>query len=521
MLKQKKFFISTPIYYSSGNPHIGHAYTTIIADVLARYKRLFGYDVFFLTGMDEHGQKIQQKAFEENISPKALVDRNSIIFLNLWKRLHISFSKFIRTTQMDHEESVQKVFSYLYKQGKIYLGQWTGYYCVSCEENYNPAEIIKSQDNIMLCRMGHKLETKSEESYFYKMSDQAPFLKTYYQNHPNSIIPNERANETINNFLNNLEDLSISRTTFDWGIPIAENPKHVIYVWLDALMNYLTATGYLSNNDELFQKYWCDNETEIVHLLSKEIARFHCIYWPIFLNDLQIRFPSTILSHGWIITKEGKMSKSLGNVIDPNVLIDTYGVDALRYYLMADLSLFRDAIFSEDNLIETYNTQLANSYGNMISRTLGMLKKYRNNIVPKYVGCVLKNDEKLENLINKNIELVQENINKYSIDKALNCIQEILVEANKYVEDNKPWELAKNQQEQELDSLLVHLVKVIQVTTTLLSPILIEGSKKAVEQLNFDESFLTLASLASYDILNYHKVNDSKPIFARIIVEKQ
>ncbi|WP_303923220.1 methionine--tRNA ligase [Ureaplasma parvum] len=520
MLKQKKFFISTPIYYSSGNPHIGHAYTTVIADVLARYKRLFGYDVFFLTGMDEHGQKIQQKAFEENISPKALVDRNSSIFLNLWKRLHISFSKFIRTTQMDHEESVQKVFSYLYKQGKIYLGQWSGYYCVSCEENYNTTEIIKSLDNTMLCRMGHKLETKSEESYFYKMSEQASFLKKYYQNHSNFIIPNERVNEMVNNFLNNLEDLSISRTTFDWGIPIAENPKHVIYVWLDALMNYLTATGHLSNNDELFQKYWCDNETEIVHLLSKEIARFHCIYWPIFLNDLQIRFPTTILSHGWIITKEGKMSKSLGNVINPNDLIDVYGADAVRYYLVADLSLFRDSVFSEANLIETYNTHLANNYGNIISRTLGMLKKYRNNIVPNYFGHILKNDKKLENLINKNIKLIEDNINKYAIDKALYYIQEILFEANKYIEDNKPWELAKNKQENELDSLLVHLVKVIQVSTILLSPILIDGTKKAIEQLNFDESFLTLNSLVSYDLFNQHKVNDSKPIFSRIIRQK-
>lgn len=510
-MNQKKFFISTPIYYSSGKPHIGHTYTTVIADVLARYKRLFGYDVFFVTGMDEHGQKIQQKAEEQNTSPKALVDQIANYFLDLWSRLDIKMTKFIRTTEIGHEEAVQKAFSYLLKQNKIYLGNWVGYYCVSCEENYNEANIIY-KDDVAYCSLNHKLEQRNEESYFYKISENAQFLKDYYSNNPSFILPSERVNELVNNFINDLEDLSISRTTFDWGIPIIENPSHVIYVWLDALLNYVTATGYLSVNDQMFKHFWCDDSTEIVHLLSKEIARFHCIYWPIFLKDLGIRLPSTILSHGWIITKEGKMSKSLGNVIDPVQVIANYGSDALRYYLMSDLGLFRDSVFSDQNLIETFNTHLANNYGNMVTRTIGMLKKYFNYKVPK----LTKINQIIKDSIQTNKEQLINHINNFTIDKAVLCVQNILNDANKLIEESKPWELAKNNQNKELANLMNTLVKVIHTSTVLLSPILTKGYKQVCAQMNFKPEIITLSAIDNDHLFDDHLVNEANPIFVRI-----
>lgn len=510
-MKEKKFFISTPIYYSSGKPHIGHTYTTVIADVLARYKRMFGYDVFFVTGMDEHGQKIQQKALEQNTSPKALVDQIANYFLDLWSRLDIKVTKFIRTTEMAHEEAVQKAFSYLLKQNKIYFGNWVGYYCVSCEENYSEANIIY-KDNVAYCKLNHQLEQRNEESYFYKISENAQFLKDYYNNNPSFILPAERVNELVNNFINDLDDLSISRTTFDWGIPIIENPSHVIYVWLDALLNYITATGYLSDNDQSFKHFWCDNNTEIVHLLSKEIARFHCIYWPIFLKDLGIRFPSTILSHGWIVTKEGKMSKSLGNVIDPQEVIATYGSDALRYYLISDLGLFRDSIFSDDNLIETFNTHLANNYGNMVSRTIGMLKKYYNYKVPKLITI----NEAIKQSIQINKEKLINHINNFSLDKAVLCVQNILNDANKLIEESRPWELAKNNQNEQLANLMNTLVKIIHTATVLLAPILTKGTKQVSAQMNFKPDIMTLEAIDDDHLFDDHIVNEASAIFVRI-----
>lgn len=514
-MQQKKFFISTPIYYSSGKPHIGHAYSTLIADVLTRYKKMFGYDVFFLTGMDEHGQKIQEKALENNTTPKAYVDQISIYFIDLWKKLKLDYSFFIRTTQMQHEESVQKAFSMLYQKNKIYLSDWKGLYCVSCEENYTLSDTKINDNNVRVCAMGHKIVEKSEESYFYKMAENADFLKKYYQEHPSFIIPKERVNELVNNFVNNLEDLSISRTSFDWGIPIVENPKHVIYVWLDALLNYVTATGFLSNNDSLFKKYWADENTEIIHLLSKEITRFHCIYWPIFLKDLGIRMPSTILSHGWIVTKEGKMSKSLGNVIDPSQVVDNFGLDAFRYYMMAELGVLRDSVFSEDNLIETFNTQLANNFGNMVSRTIGMLKKYTNRINPIYTGPISKEDKDIEAKIIETIDVVVDHINQYNIDKAIASIQDLLYVANKYIENLKPWELFKNNQAKQLHNLLNYLTKVIQVSNLLLSPLIVEGHLEVNKQMNFNLKHLDFNNIKDFGINDNLNVNDSTPIFVR------
>ncbi|MCV3743412.1 methionine--tRNA ligase [Ureaplasma sp. ES3154-GEN] len=511
----QKFYISTPIYYPSGKPHIGHAYSTIIADVLAKYKKMFGYETFFVTGTDEHGQKIQIKAQENNISEQIYVDQMQQKFVDLWTRLGINYDRFIRTTDEDHIASVQKIFTKLYDKNKIYLGQWIGNYCVSCEENINDADVQFNTNNQKTCSFGHILEQKSESSYFYKMQESAPFLIDYYQKHPNFIIPKERVNELINNFVQNLSDLSISRTTFNWGISIKENPEHVIYVWLDALMNYLTATGYMTTDDRLFQKFWQDDKTEIVHLLSKEITRFHCIYWPIFLNDLGIRLPSTILSHGWIITKEGKMSKSLGNVVDPNDLIDRFGADVTRYYLLADLSMFKDSVFSYDNLIETYNTHLANNFGNMVSRTIGMLKKYHQNQV-----IYIKINDEQQAVLNTFIDQFISFINQYQVDKALSVLQDLLNYANKYIEEQKPWELFKNNETQLLQHLLFFLVKVIQICTILYKPVLQNAVVDVQKQMGFTDEMLTFKNLKTSEVLKGFSVNTASPIFTRIIIEK-
>ncbi|MCV3754278.1 methionine--tRNA ligase [Ureaplasma zalophigenitalium] len=511
----QKFFISTPIYYPSGKPHIGHAYSTIIADVLAKYKKLFGYETFFVTGVDEHGQKIQTKAREANMSEQGYVDFMQQHFVDLWTRLQINYDCFIRTTNRDHIQSVQKIFSQLYKQNKIYLGEWVGNYCVSCEENINDADVLINHKQQKTCRFGHVLEEKKEASYFYKMKEGAPFLVNYYAQHPDFIIPKERVNELVNNFLQDLNDLSISRTSFNWGIPILENPQHVIYVWLDALMNYVTATGFLSSNDQLFQKFWNDEKTEIVHLLSKEITRFHCIYWPIFLHDLGIRLPSRILSHGWIITKEGKMSKSLGNVVDPHDLIDRFGPDVTRYYLLADLSMYKDSVFSYDNLIETYNTHLANNFGNMVSRTLGMLKKYSNNVVrPAVLSPILTNQ------LNQFIDQFVKQINFYQIDKALIVLQNLLDFANKYIEEKKPWELFKNNDSATLDELLYLLVKVVHICTILYQPILQTSTQTVAQQMLFTTEILSFDKLKDYQLFDNHEVGSASPIFQRINIEK-
>ncbi|MCV3728647.1 methionine--tRNA ligase [Ureaplasma miroungigenitalium] len=511
----QKFFISTPIYYPSGKPHIGHAYSTIIADVLAKYKKLFGYETFFVTGVDEHGQKIQTKAKEANMSEQAYVDLMQQSFVDLWTRLQIDYDCFIRTTNKNHVQSVQKIFSQLYKQNKIYLDEWVGNYCVSCEENINDADVVINSDNQKTCHFGHLLEQKKEASYFYKMKESTQFLMDYYAQHPDFIVPKERVNELINNFLQDLNDLSISRTTFNWGVPILENPEHVIYVWLDALMNYVTATGYLTNDDHLFQKFWNDDKTEVVHLLSKEITRFHCIYWPIFLHDLGIRLPSKILSHGWIITKEGKMSKSLGNVVDPHDLIDRFGADVTRYYLLADLSMYKDSVFSYDNLIETYNTHLANNFGNMVSRTLGMLKKYNSNII-RPVTLPKDLTDQLDQFIKQFID----QINLYQIDKALMVLQNLLDFANKYIEEKKPWELFKNDDIAALDELLYFLTKVVHICTILYQPILQTSTQTVAQQMNFTPEMLTFKKLRDYHLFNNHEVGTASPIFQRIVIEK-
>ncbi|MDE7221783.1 MAG: methionine--tRNA ligase, partial [Ureaplasma sp.] len=391
----KKAFISTPIYYASGNPHIGHAYTTLLADVLSRYKKMLGYDVFFVTGTDEFGQKIQTLAKANNLTEQEFVNKNCEKFIDLFNKLGIEYNGFSRTTNSSHIKTVQKIFSQMINNDDIYLDNWNGFYCVNCEENYTKSQVIE-KDGQMFCNVGHKIIEKNEESYFFKMSKYNEWINSFLNENPNLIYPNHRVNELKNNFLKDLTDLSVSRTTTTWGIPILENPNHKIYVWVDALFNYLTILGYLQKNDLNYQNFWANKECEKIHIMSKEITRFHCIYWPIFLNSLSLNLPTKIYAHGWIVTKEGKMSKSLGNVIDPFELISNYSRDAVRYFFIKEINPIRDGIFSNDIFIETINTDLANNIGNLVNRTIGMLKKYTNGIIPKYEGVINSIDEKIE-----------------------------------------------------------------------------------------------------------------------------
>ena len=380
------FYVTTPIYYPSGKLHIGNAYSTIAADVIARYKRLMGYDVFFLTGTDEHGLKIEQKADALGITPQAYVDGMVAQIKSLWKMLEITNDKFIRTTDEEHVKAVQAIVERLIKQGDVYLGEYTGWYSVEDEEYFTEpqlAEVYRDKDGNVTggkAPSGHEVQLVKEESYFFKMSKYSDRLLKYYDEHPDFIQPESRKKEMINNFIKpGLEDLAMSRTSFNWGVPVPENPKHVVYVWVDALLNYITALGYGSENHDLFDKYWPAN----IQLIGKEIVRFHTIYWPIMLMALGLPIPEKIYGHGWLVMKDGKMSKSKGNAIYPEMLVERYGLDALRYYLMRAIPFGNDGIFTPEDFIDRINFDLANDLGNLLNRTIAMINKYCGGVLPQ------------------------------------------------------------------------------------------------------------------------------------------
>lgn len=518
MKTKKKFYVTTPIYYPSDNLHIGHAYTTIIADCIARYKRLRGYDVRFLTGTDEHGEKIARVAIEKGMSPQAFTDMMAENIQQLWKDLRISNDSFIRTTDEHHKKSVQVIFSKFLENGDVYKGKYTGKYCVPCESFWTDAQLDEN-GNCPDCN--RPVEERSEDTYFFKMSNYADRLVKYYQDHPNYIEPKARENEMLSNFINpGLEDLSVTRTGFKWGIPVKEDPDHVIYVWIDALANYITDLGYGMEDDSLFKKWWSD-DTEILQIVGKEIVRFHTIYWPIMLMALNERIADKVYGHGWLIMKEGKMSKSKGNVVRPKDLTDRYGIDALRHYALSQVVLGQDGVYTPDLFISCVNTDLANNLGNLLNRTVAMVDKYFDGSVVK-TSTTTEFDASLIALGNQTIKSYENHMDAFRLDKASHAVFEYVSALNKYIDETQPWVLAKDETNQDvLASVLTNLCLGLRQVGIMLSPFLLDGSRKIFEQLNIAEENQNYESVYNFDILKEIKVTKGTPIFERLDVEKE
>lgn len=500
----KKFYITTPIYYPSGTFHIGHCYTTVIADAIARYKRENGYDVFFLTGTDEHGIKIQKKAEEKGITPKEYVDAIVADTKELWTALGITYDRFIRTTDDDHVLTVQNIFKKLYDQGDIYKGEYKGKYCTPCESFWTESQLVdgKCPD------CGREVYEITEEAYFLKLSKYQKQLEEYLETHPDFIEPISRKNEMINNFIKpGLEDLCVSRTSFNWGVPVSFDEKHVVYVWIDALSNYISALGYLNGNDDLFKKFWPAD----LHIVGKEIVRFHTIIWPIMLMALNLPLPKKVFGHGWLVIDGGKISKSSNNYKDPREYINEYGVDAVRYFLLREVPFGSDGNFTEEALIARTNGDLANVLGNLVNRTIGMCKKYFDGVVPK--------QNELNDLDNELIKyalsvpsIVGENVDKLDIPAALEAIIELYRKCNKYIDETLPWVLAKEENKERLETVIYNLLACIKHGAVALKPFLPTTFESIFEQLNISDE-----DISKFDTLKPGTVlNEAKPLFARI-----
>ena len=522
----KSFYITTPIYYPSGKLHIGSAYTTIACDVLARYKRMMNYDVFYLTGLDEHGQKIQQKAEEAGITPQAYVDGMAVGVKELWQLLDISYDKFIRTTDDYHEKVVAQVFERLLAQDDIYLGEYSGWYSVSDEEFFTEsqlAEVYRDENGKVIggvAPSGHEVEWVSEESYFLRLSKYQDRLVEFFKSQPDFITPDGRLNEMLKNFIEpGLEDLAVSRTTFTWGVPVPSNPKHVVYVWIDALLNYVTALGYGQEDHENFDKFW--NGT-VFHMVGKDILRFHSIYWPILLMMLDIKLPERLIGHGWFVMKDGKMSKSKGNVIYPEMLVERFGLDPLRYYLMRSLPVGSDGTFTPEDYVARINYELANDLGNLLNRTVAMINKYFGGQVPTYVENVTAFDADLAKVVEESIAEYHKQMNAVDYPRALEAVWNIISRTNKYIDETAPWVLAKEDGDKEqLAAVMAHLAASLRVVAHLIQPFMMNTSNAIMEQLGLDLDFdlenLTLAGFPE----NVTVVAKGTPIFPRLDMDEE
>ena len=526
----KTFYITTPIYYPSGKLHIGSAYTTIACDVLARYKRMMNYDVFYLTGLDEHGQKIQQRAEEAGITPQEYVDSMAVGVKDLWQLLDISYDKFIRTTDDYHEKVVAQVFERLLEKGDIYLGEYSGWYSVSDEEFFTEsqlAEVYRDEEGNVIggvAPSGHEVELVSEESYFFKLSNYADRLTAFYKEHPEFIQPDGRMNEMLKNFIEpGLEDLAVSRTTFSWGVKVPSDPKHVVYVWIDALINYITALGYGQNEHGNFDLFWQnDKNHEIIHMIGKDILRFHSIYWPIILMALDLPLPTRLVAHGWFVMKDGKMSKSKGNVIYPEMLVERFGLDPLRYYLMRSLPVGSDGTFTPEDYLARINYELANDLGNLLNRTVAMINKYFDGQVPAYIENVTDYDADLAKVVAENIEEFHKQMNAVDFPRALDAVWNIISRTNKYIDETAPWVLAKEDgDEEQLRAVMAHLAASLRVVAHLIQPFMMSTSNAIMEQLGlpvvFDLENLELSGFPE----NVTVISKGTPIFTRLDMDEE
>ena len=510
---KKPYYITTPIYYPSTNLHIGNTYTTVAADAIARFKRLTGHEVMFLTGTDEHGQKIERIANEKGITPKEHVDEIVAGIKDLWKMMNISYDKFIRTTDDYHVKAVQEIFKKLYDQGDIYKDSYEGLYCTPCESFWTETQLVNG--NCPDC--GRPVEKAKEEAYFFKMSKYADRLIQYIEEHPDFIQPESRKNEMLNNFLRpGLQDLCVSRTSFTWGIPVSFDEKHVIYVWIDALSNYITALGYGQENQELYKKFGSAD----VHLIGKDILRFHTIYWPIMLMALGLELPKQVFGHGWLLVDGGKMSKSKGNVVDPVVLVNMFGADAVRYYLLREIPFGSDGLFNNEIFIKKVNTDLANDLGNLLSRTIAMVYKYFDGVI-QAPTCKEAIDDELINLALSTPGKVEASIDALKIPEALESIWTLISRANKYIDETTPWILAKDEEKKErLGTVLYNLLETLRFVSVMISPFLTETSVKIDAQLN--TKVTTWESLKEFNgTVAGDKVVKGDVIFPRIDVEEK
>ena len=515
MTNKKRFYITTPIYYPSAKLHIGHAYCTTLTDIFARNKRLRGYECYFLTGADEHGQKIEKNAALAGKSPQEFVDDIVKGFHNLWDLLHISNDDFIRTTEERHTKVVQDIFSKMLKNDDIYLGKYEGWYCKECEAFWTETQVGPDH----LCPdCNRPVERAQEDAYFYKTNKYLDRLLKFYEDNPKFLTPVSRKNEMINTFIKpGLEDLCVSRTSFTWGIQIKENPKHVIYVWLDALSNYITALGYDSDNEEKFNKFWQDPDCEVIHILGADITRFHAIYWPMFLMSLGLRLPDREFIHGLLMMRDSKMSKSKGNVVDPYPLVERYGVDAVRYYLAREVNFGSDGSFTPEQFVERINTDLANSLGNLLNRTVSMIDKYFGGVIPSYSGRVSNYDGELESLMETVIKNNEDLMDDLKITDAIALVNELTGRANKYIDETTPWVLAKDEsKKKELGSVMHHLAMALFVSGMLLKPILVTSSDKLFDQLGLPVSKRSYSEIHNFGVLDNLKVNKGEQLFPRL-----